>query len=435
MAEFIMKCPHCQNDLQVEDEWIGMNVDCPLCSQTFTVQKSPTKRSKNNSRTSSTPKYYCSNCKKEYPKPVKFCSECGSAIKTKSSNGAQSTQSDNLDDWTFYNWFWMIAILIGVPVLLTMWINWPRTIFWCTLPLWGVCLGMVASEFSNKLAILLFAGIIWWGWWAHTRVEIPTPEQTVKTEESKQVAKAETPAQMVKITSHSPAATSAQAKQKTDTPTPAPAATSAQAKQNTPPPTPAPAATSAQAKQNTPPPTPAPVPAATSAQAKQKVIPRNTRVINIAGHPEAKGARFSITIPAHWRDDNGYVKHRVHLSNGPDFNEKSPLLMICVFDSPNTTRSRFATRPAQLLREYRMNTNFNFVKGGYSELAGNTVLWFEDDQHDHYSIKYIIPDNERVIMIAMAVGPFTYQANVDVKAEFEHKRALFQSIISSFKWN
>jgi hypothetical protein len=70
---------------------------------------------------------------------------------------------------------------------------------------------MVASEFNNKLAILLFAGIIWWGWWAHTRVEIPTPEQTVKTEESKQMAKAETPEQTVKITSQSPAATSAQA--------------------------------------------------------------------------------------------------------------------------------------------------------------------------------------------------------------------------------
>jgi hypothetical protein len=70
---------------------------------------------------------------------------------------------------------------------------------------------VVASELSNKLAILLFAGIIWWGWWAHTRVEIPTPEQTVKTEESKQMAKAKTPAQMVKITSQPPAATSAQA--------------------------------------------------------------------------------------------------------------------------------------------------------------------------------------------------------------------------------
>ena len=198
MAEFIMKCPHCKNDLQVKDEWIGMNVDCPLCSKTFTVQKSPARRSKNNSRTSSTPKYYCSSCKKEYPEPVKFCSECGSAIKIKSSNGARSTQSDNSNDLTFYNCFWWIAILIGGPVLLTMWINWPRTIFWCTIPLWGGCL-VIFEEINKKLQILLFVVIICWGWWAHTRVEMPTQEQTKESQ------------QIVKIASRAPAATSAQA--------------------------------------------------------------------------------------------------------------------------------------------------------------------------------------------------------------------------------
>ena len=135
MAEFITKCTHCQNDLQVEDGWIGTDVFCPLCSKTFTVQKPPAKQLKNNSRTSSAPKYYCSNCKKEYPEPVKICSECGSEIKTKSSKGAEkSTQSDNSE---FYEYFWPIVALIGGPVLLTIWIDWPRTIFWCTIPLWG----------------------------------------------------------------------------------------------------------------------------------------------------------------------------------------------------------------------------------------------------------------------------------------------------------
>ena len=46
MAEFITKCPHCQNDLQVEDEWDGMDVDCPICSKTFTVRKPSAKRVK-----------------------------------------------------------------------------------------------------------------------------------------------------------------------------------------------------------------------------------------------------------------------------------------------------------------------------------------------------------------------------------------------------
>ena len=114
MAEFITKCPHCQNDLQVEDEWDGMDVDCPICSKTFTVRNPSAKRVKNNSRTSSAYKYYCSNCKKEYPKPIKFCSECGSKIQNKSSNDAKkAAQADNPDNSsTFYTWFWTIAILI-----------------------------------------------------------------------------------------------------------------------------------------------------------------------------------------------------------------------------------------------------------------------------------------------------------------------------------
>ena len=38
MAEFITKCPHCNNDLQVQDEWIGMEIECPQCRQKFCLQ-------------------------------------------------------------------------------------------------------------------------------------------------------------------------------------------------------------------------------------------------------------------------------------------------------------------------------------------------------------------------------------------------------------
>ena len=40
MAEFITKCPHCNNDLQVQDEWIGMDLECPLCHKIFAINKS-----------------------------------------------------------------------------------------------------------------------------------------------------------------------------------------------------------------------------------------------------------------------------------------------------------------------------------------------------------------------------------------------------------
>lgn len=41
MAEFITKCPHCNNDLQVQDEWLGMELECPMCKNKFCLS-SPT---------------------------------------------------------------------------------------------------------------------------------------------------------------------------------------------------------------------------------------------------------------------------------------------------------------------------------------------------------------------------------------------------------
>ena len=39
MAEFEMKCPHCQTVFQMRDEWVGMETECPSCKQTFTIRK------------------------------------------------------------------------------------------------------------------------------------------------------------------------------------------------------------------------------------------------------------------------------------------------------------------------------------------------------------------------------------------------------------
>ena len=38
MAEFITKCPHCNAELQVQDEWIGMELECLQCRQKFCLQ-------------------------------------------------------------------------------------------------------------------------------------------------------------------------------------------------------------------------------------------------------------------------------------------------------------------------------------------------------------------------------------------------------------
>ena len=38
MAEFITKCPHCSTELQVKDEWIYMEIECPQCEEKFCLQ-------------------------------------------------------------------------------------------------------------------------------------------------------------------------------------------------------------------------------------------------------------------------------------------------------------------------------------------------------------------------------------------------------------
>ena len=39
MAEFQTGCPHCNAVLTVQEEWIGMNVECPECKKEFPIQK------------------------------------------------------------------------------------------------------------------------------------------------------------------------------------------------------------------------------------------------------------------------------------------------------------------------------------------------------------------------------------------------------------
>jgi len=130
MAEFITKCPHCSAELQAQDEWIGMEVECPECQKTFIIPKEKKTTSK---KTGSSPKITASNS-------IFTSSDC----------------------------FWLIAILIGIPLLLYWWIDWPRTVFWCTLPLWGFCLILLYGNNKGKLAIAALAGVIWWGWHAHS---------------------------------------------------------------------------------------------------------------------------------------------------------------------------------------------------------------------------------------------------------------------------
>ena len=110
MANFITKCPHCNAELQVQDEWVGMAVECPNCKQNFTITKnsdqSPSAASPEPAQTNKTgtftficpscntmvelpdtlagKKYECKACFEEFiaePATEKKCPHCQQMIK------------------------------------------------------------------------------------------------------------------------------------------------------------------------------------------------------------------------------------------------------------------------------------------------------------------------------------------------------------------
>ena len=39
MAQFYIKCPKCGQELEVQDEWVGMEAECPFCHHTLKIEK------------------------------------------------------------------------------------------------------------------------------------------------------------------------------------------------------------------------------------------------------------------------------------------------------------------------------------------------------------------------------------------------------------
>ena len=67
MAEFIVKCPHCNAELQAQEEWGGMELDCPVCNEKFVLQNSV----RENLEKLNTPSFIfvCPHCKTQVELP------------------------------------------------------------------------------------------------------------------------------------------------------------------------------------------------------------------------------------------------------------------------------------------------------------------------------------------------------------------------------
>jgi hypothetical protein len=183
---------------------------------------------------------------------------------------------------------------------------------------------------------------------------------------------------------------------------------------------------------------------------KQMAIPNSDlKKFTVNGHPKAKGAKFSIEMPASWEWKEGKRPNIVQLFGGGLQNGLIPYAEIMVKKFSDSKRGAFAELTAKEASNPQNLQGFipkgaKYVRSGITNLDGEIVLWYEMSQQTErahnkitsHSLYYLIPDNGRIIFIIFAVGQAGYHANSQVA--FNIYRPLFQRIISSFvltsKW-
>lgn len=163
----------------------------------------------------------------------------------------------------------------------------------------------------------------------------------------------------------------------------------------------------------------------------------------VDGQPKAKGARFSIEMPASWEWKEGTRPNIVQFFGGGLQNGLIPYAEIMVKNFSDSKRGAFA----EITKEDAANpqnlqgfipAGMKYVRSGLTKLDGETVLWYETSQQTErahnritsHALYYLIPDNGRIIFITFGVGQVGYHANSQIA--FNKYRPLFQRIISSF---
>ncbi len=167
MAEFEMKCPHCGTQLTVQDDWAGMDVECPSCKKSFKIDLKPGKLpdpkkakvlAKDNSSRSSG--------KLPDPKKAKDSAENSSS---RSSESAENSSKGN-DDPPGLG----VVVFILAAIALVVWLLWlfvtglPRLAFWLIASLFWIIYAAAGGTKLKWLTMILLAGTITWGWLAHT---------------------------------------------------------------------------------------------------------------------------------------------------------------------------------------------------------------------------------------------------------------------------
>ncbi len=182
MAAFNISCPHCEGALEVQDEWADMEMTCPYCKKTFIVPRRDVPAAEQ--------------------KPAM---EENAVSEEKTNKGSQESQprdggSEKNDDGVgFFGKIGGSLVILAIPILLSLCISWPRTIFWISFPLIAlICLGCFVPprKISDVLVgCLMLAGLVVWGFWIFTgaleRLEIAVECEVVQNGSRKKTADCE----------------------------------------------------------------------------------------------------------------------------------------------------------------------------------------------------------------------------------------------------
>ena len=102
MAQMTIKCPHCNAELQVQKEWNGMEIECPVCKNSFTiptpVPAQPVSTSVNSTISTKTFHFVCASCNGEAELPESLCGtkyECQFCFDKHIAYSAISSQKKN----------------------------------------------------------------------------------------------------------------------------------------------------------------------------------------------------------------------------------------------------------------------------------------------------------------------------------------------------
>ena len=236
MSSFNCNCPHCGGVLEAQDEWRGMEAECPLCHGAFTIPAADASKSQSS--------LACQNCGTELRPGMKFCPECGKAVsdtadgssrnpdtaertgepapkaktprkRTKKESGnkaapaappkppvlavpprkskppkfspppsssgdKKSTDSKENEELGF--WGGCVVLAISGGVLWLLWLfatGYPKTCFWIIAPVALLILIDIGFKRAKAiLSVLLMGGIVWWGIWVHSGGSPATEEKT-----------------------------------------------------------------------------------------------------------------------------------------------------------------------------------------------------------------------------------------------------------------